>query len=188
MLDTDAKISAEVLHTLLNRGAYLKQECLGTQGRLKKSQTDVVLKYIESLEFFCTASVTQVQTLVTELKNKNGVKRLPDERQAITHKFVVAEQRGYMTVGMYDDGSPGELFLRMEKEGTTIRGLLDVIGIMTSAALQRGVPIEDLVDKFSFQRFEPSGITNNPDIQFAYSVIDYVFRWLGRRFLENTTG
>ncbi|MFN3476266.1 MAG: LAGLIDADG family homing endonuclease, partial [Candidatus Methylomirabilales bacterium] len=110
-------------------------------------------------------------------------KRLPDERQAITHKFSVGGQEGYITVGLFDDGTPGEVFLTIAKEGSTVSGLMDVIATETSIALQYGVPLKDLVRKFINTRFEPAGITNNPQIRFATSISDYVFRWLGLKFL-----
>lgn len=109
--------------------------------------------------------------------------RMPETRNSLTHKFDIAGQEGYITVGMFDDGRPGELFIMMSKEGTTISGLLDTIGTLTSVALQYGVPLENLVHKFSYQRFEPSGFTTNAAIKSATSVIDYIFRWLGDRFL-----
>ena len=110
-------------------------------------------------------------------------RKLPDQRQAITHKFSIAGHEGYLTVGLYEDGQPGELFLKMAKEGSTISGLMDSLAIMTSISLQYGVPLKALVDKFSHTRFEPSGFTPNPEIPFAKSVTDYVFRWLGLNFL-----
>jgi len=112
-------------------------------------------------------------------------KRLPDERQAITHKFSVGGQEGYITVGLFEDGTPGEVFLTIAKEGSTISGLMDVIATQTSLALQYGVPLKDLVRKFINTRFEPAGVTNNPQIRFATSIIDYVFRWLGLKFLPH---
>jgi ribonucleoside-diphosphate reductase alpha chain len=111
-------------------------------------------------------------------------RKLPDERQAFTHKFSIAGHEGYLTVGMYDEGEPGEIFLKMAKEGSTISGLMDTIATMTSIALQYGVPLKALVDKFSHTRFEPSGFTNNPEIPIAKSVTDYVFRYIGNRFIE----
>ena len=111
---------------------------------------------------------------------------LPDERPSITHKFSVAGHEGYITVGLYEDGRPGEVFLRMSKEGSVISGLMDTIATMTSVALQYGVPLESLVEKFSHKRFEPSGFTNNKDIPIAKSIIDYVFRWLGLKFLPQS--
>jgi ribonucleoside-diphosphate reductase alpha chain len=110
-------------------------------------------------------------------------RRLPDTRQSITHKFSVQGHEGYLTVGLYEDGQPGELFITMAKEGSTVGGLMDVIGTCTSMALQYGVPLITLVDKFRHARFEPSGMTSNKDIPFAKSLIDYIFCWLGCRFI-----
>ena len=110
-------------------------------------------------------------------------RRLPDTRNSITHKFNVGGHEGYLTVGLYEDGSPGELFITMAKEGSTIGGLMDSLGTAVSVALQYGVPVESLVSKFSHQRFEPSGMTMNPDIPFAKSLVDYIFRWVGIRFI-----
>jgi ribonucleoside-diphosphate reductase alpha chain len=109
--------------------------------------------------------------------------RLPAERQAITHKFDIAGHEGYITVGLYDDGQPGEIFLKMAKEGSTISGLMDTFATTVSVALQYGVPLHDLVHKFAHVRFEPSGFTANPEIPIAKSIVDYIFRWLGSRFL-----
>jgi ribonucleoside-diphosphate reductase alpha chain len=110
-------------------------------------------------------------------------RRLPSERQAITHKFQIAGHEGYITVGLYEDGMPGELFLKMAKEGSTISGLMDTVATMTSVSLQYGVPLRDLVNKFAHVRFEPAGFTGNPEIPIAKSIVDYVFRWMGSRFL-----
>ena len=110
-------------------------------------------------------------------------RRLPDTRQSITHKFSVQGHEGYLTVGLYEDGQPGELFITMAKEGSTVGGLMDVIGTCTSMALQYGVPLITLVDKFRHARFEPSGMTSNRDIPFAKSLIDYIFCWLGCQFI-----
>jgi ribonucleoside-diphosphate reductase alpha chain len=112
-------------------------------------------------------------------------RKLPDERQAMTHKFSIAGHEGYLTVGVYEDGSPGEIFLKMAKEGSTISGLMDTIATMTSMSLQYGVPLKALVDKFSHTRFEPAGFTNNREIPIAKSITDYVFRWLGNRYLRD---
>ncbi|MEE2674361.1 MAG: vitamin B12-dependent ribonucleotide reductase [Myxococcota bacterium] len=111
-------------------------------------------------------------------------RKLPDERAAFTHKFSISGHEGYLTVGLYEDGQPGEIFLRMAKEGSTISGLMDTIATMTSVSLQYGVPLKALVDKFSHTRFEPSGFTNNREIPIAKSLVDYVFRYLGNRYLE----
>jgi ribonucleoside-diphosphate reductase alpha chain len=110
--------------------------------------------------------------------------RMPDTRTSLTHKFEIAGHGGYITVGLYEDGQPGELFITMSKEGSTIGGLMDTVGTLTSIALQYGVPLESLVKKFAFQRFEPSGFTKNPDIRHATSITDYVFRWLGCQFIK----
>jgi ribonucleoside-diphosphate reductase alpha chain len=103
----------------------------------------------------------------------------------VTHKFSIAGHEGYLTIGLYDAGQPGEIFLRMAKEGSTVSGLMDTIATMTSISLQYGVPLRALVDKFSHTRFEPSGFTNNREIPIAKSVMDYVFRYLGNRFLPS---
>ncbi len=110
-------------------------------------------------------------------------RRLPNDRQALCHKFDVAGHEGYIHVGFFEDATPGEIFIKMAKEGSTISGLMDTIGVLTSMALQYGVPLEVLVSKFSHVRFEPSGFTKNPDIPMAKSLIDYIFRFLGSRFL-----
>jgi len=111
-------------------------------------------------------------------------RRLPDERHAITHKFDIAGHEGYITVGLFEDGTPGELFLVMAKEGSTISGFADAFAQAISYALQYGVPLQDLVDKFSHVRFEPSGMTKNPDVRFAKSIVDYIFRWMAAKFLS----
>jgi ribonucleoside-diphosphate reductase alpha chain len=111
-------------------------------------------------------------------------RKLPDERQAITHKFDIAGHEGYITVGLYEDGLPGELFIVMAKEGSTISGFADAFAQAISYALQYGVPLQDLVDKFSHVRFEPSGMTKNPDVRFAKSIVDYIFRWMAAKFLS----
>ena len=113
-----------------------------------------------------------------------GVASSPTSAWPSTHKFSIAGHEGYLTVGLYEDGQPGEIFLKMAKEGSTVSGLMDTIATMTSISLQYGVPLKALVDKFSHTRFEPSGFTNNKEIPIAKSVMDYVFRYLGNRFLE----
>ncbi|MEO0511995.1 MAG: adenosylcobalamin-dependent ribonucleoside-diphosphate reductase [Planctomycetota bacterium] len=110
-------------------------------------------------------------------------RRLPDTRRSVTHKFNIAGHEGYLTVGLYEDGLPGELFITMAKEGSTIGGLMDSLGTATSVALQYGVPVESLVKKFTHQRFEPAGMTTNREIPFAKSLVDYIFRWMGFQFI-----
>src|SRR5438105_1442316 len=110
--------------------------------------------------------------------------RMPDTRMSLTHRFEIAGHEGYITVGLYEDGQPGELFITMSKEGSTIGGLMETVGTLTSIALQYGVPLESLAKKFAYQRFEPSGFTKNPDIRHATSITDYVFRWLACQFIK----
>jgi ribonucleoside-diphosphate reductase alpha chain len=135
-------------------------------------------------------------TEADRLKAKETAKprrdRLPDTRNSLTHKFSISGHEGYITVGLFEDGRPGELFITMAKEGSTIGGLMDAFGTSVSMSLQYGVPLEDYVRKFSHMRFEPQGYTKNPDIRIAKSIIDYIFRWLGNMFLpgykEATSG
>jgi ribonucleoside-diphosphate reductase alpha chain len=115
-------------------------------------------------------------------------RRLPDERHSLTHHFGVGGQEGYVTVGLYEDGLPGELFIRMAKEGSTVSGLMDSFATAVSLALQYGVPLRVLCDKFSHTRFEPSGWSGNPKIGYAKSMMDYLFRWLELRFLKGEQG
>jgi ribonucleoside-diphosphate reductase alpha chain len=130
--------------------------------------------------------INELETLVGGLQKQATQplrRRLYDTRAAVNHKFDIAGHEGYLTVGLFEDGRPGELFVTMAKEGSTIGGLMDTIGALTSMALQYGVPLESLVKKFAHQRFEPSGFTKNPDIRQASSIIDYVFRWMGCQFV-----
>lgn len=110
--------------------------------------------------------------------------KLPNERSSVTHRFSVGGQEGYIIVGMYKDGRPGEVFIKMAKEGSTLSGVMDGLALSLSIGLQYGVPLKVLVDKLINMRFEPSGITENPEIRFASSVLDYVGRWLGARFIS----
>jgi ribonucleoside-diphosphate reductase alpha chain len=131
--------------------------------------------------------VLELEQELTELRGRldQPVRhRMPDTRISLTHKFEIAGHEGYITVGLYEDGQPGELFITMSKEGSTIGGLMDTVGTLTSIALQYGVPLESLVKKFAYQRFEPSGFTKNPDIRHATSITDYVFRWLACQFIK----
>jgi|APGre2960657505_1045072.scaffolds.fasta_scaffold01431_6 ribonucleoside-diphosphate reductase alpha chain len=133
-----------------------------------------------------TSRVTELELEVARLKaapTQPLRRRLPETRHALNHKFDIAGHEGYLTVGLFENGQPGELFITMAKEGSTIGGLMDSIGTLTSMALQYGVPLEALVKKFAYQRFEPSGFTKNPDIRQATSITDYVFRWLACQFV-----
>jgi ribonucleoside-diphosphate reductase alpha chain len=128
----------------------------------------------------------EVEAELARLREQAGQplrRRLPETRTAITHKFDIAGHEGYLTVGLFEDGQPGELFITMAKEGSTIGGLMDSIGTLTSMALQYGVPLDALVRKFAHQRFEPSGFTKHPEIRNASSITDYVFRWMALQFI-----
>ena len=134
-----------------------------------------------------TAVVTDLKKQLAKAQAEAGLphrRRLPAERTAVTHKFDIAGHEGYITVGLYPDGQPGEIFLKMAKEGSTVSGLMDSFATTVSVALQYGVPLKDLVNKFAHVRFEPSGFTGNQEIPIAKSIIDYIFRWLGSRFLD----
>ncbi|MCR4280198.1 MAG: vitamin B12-dependent ribonucleotide reductase, partial [Candidatus Komeilibacteria bacterium] len=123
----------------------------------------------------------------TKKKEGDGKPRrrqMPIERQAITHSYQIGNHKGYITVGIFEDGTPGEIFISAAKEGSVISGLLDSFAVSISLALQYGVPLRDLVNKFSHSRFEPAGYTNNPEIRIAKSIVDYIFRWLGMKFLS----
>jgi ribonucleoside-diphosphate reductase alpha chain len=122
--------------------------------------------------------------LETAVEYRPTRRRLPADRAAICHKFDIAGHEGYIHVGFFEDGTPGEIFIKMAKEGSTISGLMDTIATLSSLALQYGVPLEALVSKFSHVRFEPSGFTKNPEIPMAKSLTDYIFRFLGSRFLN----
>jgi ribonucleoside-diphosphate reductase alpha chain len=133
------------------------------------------------------ARIAELESETVELRKKADEpvrRRMADTRLSLTHKFDIAGHEGYITVGMFEHNQPGELFVQMQKEGSTIGGLMDTVGALTSMALQYGVPLESMVRKFAHQRFEPSGFTKNPDIRTATSITDYVFRWLGCQFIK----
>jgi ribonucleoside-diphosphate reductase alpha chain len=133
-----------------------------------------------------TTDAKKAEALEAAKDGPRAVRRkLPDERQAITHKFSIAGQEGYFTVGLYEDGSPGEIFIKMSKEGSTISGLMDSFAVAVSLCLQYGVPLRVLVNKFAHTRFEPSGYTTNKEIPIAKSLMDYIFRWFDLRFHPN---
>ncbi len=140
----------------------------------------------KSVEPADTNRVKELEAEIVKLRELAGQplrRRLPDTRRSLTHKFDIAGHEGYITVGLFKDGTPGEMFVTMAKEGSTIGGLMDSIGTLTSMAFQYGVPLEALLRKFSHQRFEPSGFTKNPEIRNAASIIDYVFRWMAIEFI-----
>jgi ribonucleoside-diphosphate reductase alpha chain len=132
------------------------------------------------------ARLVELEAEIVKLRAESGKplrRRLPETRTALTHKFDIAGHEGYLTVGLFNDGQPGELFVTMAKEGSTIGGLMDAIGTLTSMAFQYGVPLDALARKFAHQRFEPSGFTKNPEIRSASSITDYVFRWMATHFI-----
>ena len=126
-----------------------------------------------------------LQPITTTIKSETKRRKLGEERQSITHKFSISGHEGYLTVGLYDDGSPGELFVTMSRQGSTIAGLMDSFAVNFSIALQHGVPLKSLVSKMIYTRFEPAGITNNKSIRFSTSIIDYIGRWLALKFLND---
>jgi ribonucleoside-diphosphate reductase alpha chain len=128
--------------------------------------------------------VREVVKEVVKIVERPQRRKLPDERNSITHKFDVAGHEGYITVGLFEDGTPGEIFLVMAKEGSTISGFADAFAQAVSYCLQYGVPLQTLVDKFSHSRFEPAGMTKNPEVRFAKSIVDYIFRWMATKFLS----
>ena len=130
------------------------------------------------------AEVERLQSELEEARGKPERRRLADTRQSITHKFSICGYEGYITAGLYEDGTPGEVFIKMAKQGSSVSGLVDTIAVLTSLALQYGMPVEQLARKFEHTRFEPSGHTTNPDIEVAASISDYVFSWLGLLFSE----
>ncbi len=126
--------------------------------------------------------VARLQAELEEARRGPHRRRLSDTRQSITHKFSLSGHEGYISIGMYDDGTPGEMFLKMAKQGSTVSGLVDTIAVLTSLALQYGVSHETLARKFQHSRPQPSGHTINPDIRVASSISDYVFTWRGLTF------
>ena len=166
--------------------AYLESWRLGAKAisiyrdgskRTQPLNTSKEAKPAEQVQQAAAAAVAQVG-------NQPVRRKLPDERHAITHKFDIAGHEGYITVGLFENGQPGEIFLVMAKEGSTISGFADAFAQAISYALQYGVPLQALVDKFSHVRFEPSGMTRNPDVRFAKSIVDYIFRWMASKFLS----
>ena len=130
------------------------------------------------------ASTQNVDAADAQAPPRASRHRLPGERASVTHKFAISGHEGYITVGLYPNGYPGEIFIRMAKEGSTVSGLMDSFATAISISLQHGVPLRVLCEKFAHTRFEPSGWTGNPEIGFAKSIMDYIFRWIQIRFLS----
>ncbi len=175
------------------RSAYLEGWKLGLKAlaiyRDGSKESQPVNTQLENKVELATAApaVEAAPATATALKRSEPGprrERLPDTRKSLTHKFDIQGHEGYVTVGFYDDGRPGEVFITMAKEGSTIGGLMDVLGTAISMGLQYGVPLEVFVNKFAHSRFEPGGFTKNPDIPIAKSVTDYIFRWLGMEFIK----
>ncbi|MFZ0521747.1 MAG: vitamin B12-dependent ribonucleotide reductase [Candidatus Acidiferrales bacterium] len=135
-------------------------------------------------EVAAPVKIEAVSPAQQELFDRTKRRKLPNERDSITHKFSIGGHEGYLTVGKYEDGAPGEIFIKMAKEGSTLSGIMDAFALSVSIALQYGVPLRALVDKFVNSRFEPSGYTGNPNIRYAKSVVDYIGRWLGGKFIS----
>jgi ribonucleoside-diphosphate reductase alpha chain len=152
------------------------------------------LAALEAANAALTRQLTQIQAASTQNVDAADAQapprasrhRLPGERASVTHKFAIAGHEGYITVGLYPNGYPGEIFIRMAKEGSTVSGLMDSFATAISISLQHGVPLKVLCEKFAHTRFEPSGWTGNPEIGFAKSIMDYIFRWIQMRFLSGT--
>ncbi|MDD2480014.1 MAG: HNH endonuclease [Victivallaceae bacterium] len=144
----------------------------------------VTAEMLEKMKMDFDSVDLQVFDTLRELVSTSGRVRLPQTRNSLTHKFDIAGHEGYFTVGLYDNGQPGELFITISKEGSTIAGLLGVIGTLFSMAIQSGVPLNRICDKFIYSKFEPSGWTANEDIGYAHSIVDYIFRWLKMRFVD----
>jgi ribonucleoside-diphosphate reductase alpha chain len=167
-------------------GAESKAEPVTDATEQKELLTEALVS--EAVTAVPVALPTEVREIVVEKVVERIIerpmrRRLADTRESVTHKFNVAGHEGYLIVGLYEDGRPGELFITMAKEGSTIGGLMDSLGTAISVALQYGVPVESLVTKFAHQRFEPMGMTTNSEIPFAKSLVDYIFRWLGMQFI-----
>jgi ribonucleoside-diphosphate reductase alpha chain len=163
--DDDKNVSAAV------------EEITGLAASAASSSSAVVSDNLEPTH------VKVIEKIIERIVERPLRRRLPDTRNAITHKFDVAGHEGYITAGLYTDGQPGEVFITMAKEGSTIGGLMDAIATLVSVSLQYGVPVESLVRKFEHVRFEPSGMTRNPEIPMAKSLVDYIFRWLAMEFV-----
>ena len=182
----DAKALIESQQTdvamLLGRQKEDEQRIADLQALLCEENESVIKLMQENFALTTIAKEMQVfyMAKMEKLKAvpKSNREHLPNTRDSINHKFDIGGVEGYIIIGLYPDRRPGELFVNIQKEGSTVGGLMDSIGILTSIALQYGVPLENLVKKFEHQRFEPSGLTTNPEIRMASSIVDYVFRFL----------
>jgi len=151
----------------------------------KRSQPLSAAKDAKKEEKKTAATPGALEPVQRELFARAQREKMPYERASVTHKFSVSGHEGYITAGMYDDGRPGEVFIKMAKEGSTLSGVMDGLALTISLGLQYGVPLKVFVDKLLNTRFEPSGITANPNIRFVSSVLDYIARWLGGRFISS---
>ena len=151
---------------------------------MKQDKVGVTMAFVKNMKQQAEIPLANTKEAVAQLVSQPVRRKLPDERRAITHKFDIQGHEGYITVGLFEDGQPGEIFLVMAKEGSTISGFADAFAQAISYALQYGVPLQALVDKFSHVRFEPSGMTKNAEIRFAKSIVDYIFRWMATKFLS----
>src|SRR6266576_2033032 len=151
----------------------------------KRSQPLSAAKDAKKEDKKTEAAPRAAEPVQRELFQRAQREKMPYERASVTHKFSVSGHEGYITVGMYDDGRPGEVFIKMAKEGSTLSGVMDGLALTISLGLQYGVPLKVFVDKLLNTRFEPSGITANPNIRFVSSVLDYIARWLGGRFISS---
>ena len=163
--------------------AAAKEELAKDVAKAVKKMGDAMTDTEIKSDNLAPAPANVVERVIERIVERPLRRRLPDTRNAITHKFDVAGHEGYVTVGLYEDGTPGEVFITMAKEGSTIGGLMDTIATLVSVSLQYGVPVESLVRKFEHVRFEPSGMTRNKEIPFAKSLTDYIFRWLAMEFI-----
>ncbi len=155
----------------------------------KGVQPVTLTKEVKEVDKIETATKLEIKSEVREvikevIVNKPMRRKLPDERKSLTHKFSISGHEGYITVGLYENGQPGEIFITMSKEGSSISGMMDAFSTSISIALQYGVPVKTLVKKFAHMRFEPSGYTSHPNIRYAKSLMDYIFRWMALKFLS----
>ncbi len=180
--EADVDDVAEAYMTAWRLG--LKAVAIYRDGSKRTQPLNTGKSKVESAPAPAAAAMAAVMAAATGAERGLHRKKMPDERKSITHKFDIAGHEGYITVGMYEDGLPGEIFVMMSKQGSTISGLMDSFATAISYALQYGVPLRFLVDKFSHMRFEPSGFTKNPQIPYAKSIVDYLFRWLASKFLD----